>query len=1319
MESKGKIYIALMGVVAVCFGLTAQAADWTTYGGNSNRNWRSSESLTFPLSKAWVYRAPQAPSPAFRRDRSGGDSQYETVTYDFAPHAIAVSNRIYFSSSTEEAVFCLDESTGDQVWAFYTEGAVRVAPEYNSGKIYFGSDDGYAYCLNASDGSLVWKFLAADEDRRIILNHHLASRWPIRTGVTVKDGTAYFVGGLLPPQGMNMFAVNASTGAEVWNKTSSYAAQGPGLLSDGALFFGTGRTAPAQYSSVGVQIANPPTGKNRQGGGAQMNKVYDMLAYGQNERGITRIRVATNAVIATFNDKTRKIAGSITGIKCTRFLADDTHVYFLHKDEGSSQSPYRSDDLVAVPKAVATNALYQSVLNYDARKNKPFYWMGNDMQMYSEPYLLADLYTGKSWSTGASGYSMLLASGAVFVGGSNVVTAYNTSNGSVLWSSSVTGSVYELSLANGALYAGTDAGWIYCFENGSFSTPDESPVTFTSPYPSNDSLQPIYDEAVSLAVANADRTKGICLILGGEGRLAYELAQDTDFFIIVLENDPVKAASARASLTAAGLYGSRVVVHESIDELFPHPDYLANLILSEELLIDGSMPYSSLEIFRMLQPYGGTVLFGSQQSALDLTSWTASDMSSWSELSSSEGVIWKVAHRGDLAGAGNWDHMYANTGNTLSTGDQLINTNLHMQWLGDPGPEFIIDRHNLASPPLVRDGKMYILGLNHVTAIDAYNNTVFWERDIPESARIITSHDSAPICIGPDYVYVASSNRCWVVDPLSGNDVMRLQGPLAGYDWGHVAVYSNMLFGSNQKAGSSVRDDSFGYSALLYDHDDLSSPIVSACLFAKNVQTGAHIWTYTNGVILPSTITFAGTNVFFAESRNSTAINDADGRVNLTDFLNSQAYWVALDINTGNVVWEQPLGRVDPAGRLEQILFLSYADGVLLSVSTYYDASNYGHYLFRAMDPADGSELWTQDVVYSTAVPAPNTTDHNWMLQHPTLVNGKSYMRLYVRSQINIFDLQTGADSSFSQSYFPIKGCAPFTASDSSVYYRGYSCEGMELGSNNRFDLTGVTRPSCWMGIIPACGLVLIPEGSSGCVCGMAYQASLALAPEIRDTDAPDLFNTVALDDNTVVVVFNEAVSVASATNLANYSLNNGITISSAVRQTNHLERVTLTVSTMAAGTNTLTVSGVSDLHGNVMSPSQQMNFESGAADSDSDGLPDSWESQYFASSTAAVASEDPDNDGLSNWQEYIAGTDPTSSFSTLLVESLQVAPSGTGYVVKWNSVSGRTYGVYYAPDLNTDFTLLQDNIPATQNVYTDTLHNASSGGFYRIKATK
>ncbi len=43
--------------------------------------------------------------------------------------------------------------------------------------------------------------------------------------------------------------------------------------------------------------------------------------------------------------------------------------------------------------------------------------------------------------------------------------------------------------------------------------------------------------------------------------------------------------------------------------------------------------------------------------------------------------------------------------------------------------------------------------------------------------------------------------------------------------------------------------------------------------------------------------------------------------------------------------------------------------------------------------------------------------------------------------------------------------------------------------------LNTITRPGCWINIIPAGGLVLIPEASSGCTCGFSLQTSIAYIP--------------------------------------------------------------------------------------------------------------------------------------------------------------------------------------------------------------------------------
>ena len=89
--------------------------------------------------------------------------------------------------------------------------------------------------------------------------------------------------------------------------------------------------------------------------------------------------------------------------------------------------------------------------------------------------------------------------------------------------------------------------------------------------------------------------------------------------------------------------------------------------------------------------------------------------------------------------------------------------------------------------------------------------------------------------------------------------------------------------------------------------------------------------------------------------------------------------------------------------------------------------------------------------------------------------------------------------------------------------------------------------------------------------------------------------------------------------------------------------------------------------------------------DTDSDTLPDWWESDHF-SSLAQTASTDADGDGFTNLEEYLSGTLPGNENSKL---ALSVASAGSGFstqefVMTFPSVADRSYRVDWSADLAT-----------------------------------
>ncbi|MBU1909422.1 MAG: Ig-like domain-containing protein [Verrucomicrobia bacterium] len=127
--------------------------------------------------------------------------------------------------------------------------------------------------------------------------------------------------------------------------------------------------------------------------------------------------------------------------------------------------------------------------------------------------------------------------------------------------------------------------------------------------------------------------------------------------------------------------------------------------------------------------------------------------------------------------------------------------------------------------------------------------------------------------------------------------------------------------------------------------------------------------------------------------------------------------------------------------------------------------------------------------------------------------------------------------------------------------------------------------------------------------------------------------------------------------------------------------------------------------------------------DSDGDGIPDWWVRAYFdhdmgQQADGSRAEDDPDSDGMNNFAEFVAFTDPLDSGSVFRIESF-VSENGQG--LTFHSVSGRLYAVEGLYELgSTDqWVNVESDLPGTNGTMSVVDTNKVARRLYRLRVTR
>ncbi len=594
----------------------------------------------------------------------------------------------------------------------------------------------------------------------------------------------------------------------------------------------------------------------------------------------------------------------------------------------------------------------------------------------------------------------------------------------------------------------------------------------------DDSEQLLWGEIAESILTESAVTQGYALVLGaGEGRLAYELAWRTELQVVCVEPDVAKARALRERLDDAGVYGIRVSVHSGDLESLSYNPHFANLIVSESMLTDGIIKENPKDWYALLRPDGGVAILGLLDSAdntpgqTDLATWLGkSGTTDWNYRT--EGGVFASHHKPALAGIGEWTHQYGNTSNTASSGDLVVKGEMDAMWFGRPGPRPMVDRGTHNPAPLSANGRLFIQGDRRLFGMDAYNGTILWTVEIPDLRRANIPRDSTNMVLNGDELYIAVRDRCWSIDGQTG-EILNTT-PLSAitgdkdaenkWDWGYIATAGDTLFGSVVLQGGLY----VGADGEWYDkRGEESEKVVSEGLFGINRHTGEKTWSYKGGLVMNSSISLGNGRAYFIETRSKEALASEQGRVGKEG--EDDRFLISLDLETGAKVWERPFDMDDS----DFVVYTMFKDDKLIALSS---SNKWNLYAFNT---SDGDIMYEHHFAW-------NRDHHGGAMQHPAIVGDKIY------AEPRLIDLASGEvlrDDIPGRS-----GCGTVSASENMVLFRDGVHSMWDLEEDKRYRFKDF-RPGCWLGMIPAGGMVLAPETSAGCWCASTpLQTSIAFA---------------------------------------------------------------------------------------------------------------------------------------------------------------------------------------------------------------------------------
>jgi outer membrane protein assembly factor BamB len=1050
---------------------TVHAQDWPMWRYDAGRTAAASKNrLPESLQLTWQR------SFGSRQQAWDDPLNLDLMTYDRILEPVVMQGRMFVGFNDQCKVMAIDTASGRTLWNCYTEAPVRLPPVGYDGRVYFTSDDGYLYCADAASGEVQWKFRGAPSAQKAIGNRQLTSAWPARGGPVVRDDTIYFAASVWPFMGTFIYALDPASGEVRWvndNTGAQYiqqphsapsfagvAPQGALVATSDALIVPGGRSVPAVFERATGTFRYFEINAGGKGtGGSFVAATDDHFFVHTREKGTLEFKIAD---------------GKKSAFRPSEPVLHDGKVY--------SAETYLDKPIIRC---------------YDAEREKVW---EVDVDGTGDLILAGDELV----AAGASAITRLDLAGSVISHTPLQTLVPESTSGE----HSGEHSIERLLTADEQLFAVTSEGVILAFANADPATTVDIESTLV-PLPVTDQAQATITDLLSVVDA-----QGFAIWYGtADDAAAFALAADSPFQqLAIVDPNADSVARARAALDAAGVH-SRVTVHQALPDAFMAPSYIAHLVVVDHALIESDLAMLA-KLYAAVRPFGGVLHVLADQDHDALAKQIEDLKLEQAEIHvSNHGVT--VRRVGALPGSADWTHQYGNVANTVKSDDARVKLPLGVLWFGGSSNLDVLPRHGHGPPEQVVGGRLFIQGMNSLSARDVYTGRVLWKRDFGDLGTFDVYYDDTyrdtPLSpmynqvhipgangrgtnyvVCEDRVYLLVGKECHVLDPANGDTIATFTIPQpdnGAADWGYIGVYEDVLIGgvgfaeyqqkhdlsfeSDKKLSSSKK----GFGAKSFDR------AASRALVGMDRHSGEVLWRidaktsfWHNGIT-------AGGGQIYVLDRNPTRIEEALQRRGQSG---ADEYRIlAIDHRTGEQKWEVTDGIFGTWLAYSQQFDLLLQAGASASDRLYGEPPK-GMAVYRARD---GSVKWRNDDVRYNGP----CIIHNDLIITNTNAYSHSAGAFYILDgqQKMVPNPVTGEMQPWklTRAY----GCNSIIASENMLTFRSGAAGFYDLKTDSGTGNLGGFKSGCTSNLVAANGVLNAPDYTRTCSCSYQNQTSLAL----------------------------------------------------------------------------------------------------------------------------------------------------------------------------------------------------------------------------------